>query len=71
MQIIRAKREAIGVTQQAMATALEVDRSTVTKWEAVGTYPRPCLLPKIADFLGCTIDELYGRKTERRSVDVR
>ena len=60
MQIIRSKREAIGVTQQAMATALGVDRSTVTKWEAAGTYPRSSLFPKIADFLGCTIDELYA-----------
>lgn len=67
MQTIRAKREAIGVTQQAMATALGVDRSTVTKWEAAGTYPRSSLFPKIADFLGCTIDELYGRTSRRPS----
>ena len=64
MKSIQSKREAIGATQQAMADALGVDRSTVTKWEAAGTYPRPRFLPKIAAFLGCTTDELYETKKE-------
>ena len=64
MKSIQTKREAIGATPQAMADALGVDRSTVTKWEAEGTYPRPRFLPKIAAFLGCTIDELYETEKE-------
>nr|WP_297175153.1 helix-turn-helix transcriptional regulator [uncultured Agathobaculum sp.] len=57
---IQAKREAIGATQQAMADSLGVDRSTVAKWEVEGAYPRPRLLPLIASFLGCTVDDLYA-----------
>ena len=50
-----------------MADALGVDRSTVTKWEAEGTYPRPRFFPKIAAFLGCTIDELYADEPEKEA----
>ena len=66
MKSIQAKREALGATQQAMASALGVDRSTGTKWEADGTYPRPRFLPMIAAFLGCTIDDLYADEPKRR-----
>lgn len=34
MKTIREHREALNVTQQEMADALCVDRSTVGKWEA-------------------------------------
>ncbi len=59
MKTIRERREAICATQQEMAEALRVDRSTVGKWEAPGTYPRPKFLKAIATYLGCTIDELF------------
>ncbi len=59
MKTIREHREALNVTQQEMADALCVDRSTVGKWEAPGTYPRPKFLKAIATYLGCTIDELF------------
>ena len=59
---IRILRETKGITQQAMAAELNVDRSTVAKWELVGTYPRPRFLPMIARLLDCTIDELYDEK---------
>ena len=61
MKSIQAKREALGATQQAMADALGVDRSTVTKWEANGTYPRP-------RFLRCTIDDLYADEPSQAAV---
>lgn len=67
MKSIQAKREALGATQQAMADALGVDRSTVAKWEADGTYPRPRFLPMIAAFLGCTIDDLYADEPEKEA----
>ena len=59
MQVIRNLRESLGATQQDMATALGVDRSTIGKWEAPGSYPRPKFLKAIADYLGCTIDFLF------------
>ena len=59
---IRILRESKDITQQAMAQMLNVDRSTVAKWELAGTYPRPKFFPMIARLLGCTIDELYDEK---------
>lgn len=51
-------RKAKGLTQEDVAKACDVDRSTVTKWEAGMFLPRADKLPILAKFLGCTIDEL-------------
>ena len=67
MKSIQAKREASGASQQERAEALGIGRRTVTKWEAAGTYPRPRFLPKIAAFLGCTIDERYVDEPEKEA----
>lgn len=60
MKSIQMMRDYMGTTQQAMADALGVDRSTVCKWEAAGTYPRPKFLPAIAAYLQCTVDDLFA-----------
>lgn len=52
------KRKAAGITQNDLADALCIDRSTIAKWETGKAYPRAALLPKIAQVLGCTVDEL-------------
>lgn len=57
---IRMMREAKGITQQEMATALNIDRSTVAKWELSRAFPRAEMLPAIARLLECKIDDLYG-----------
>lgn len=49
------------MTQQALASALNVDRSTVSYWENGTAMPRAEQLPKLADVLDCTIDALFGR----------
>lgn len=61
VETIKRLRESKGVSQDALAKALGIDRSTVAKWETNGIYPRGDKLPEIADFLGCSIDALYGR----------
>lgn len=53
-------REAAGLTQQELATALGVDQSTVCLWETGKTQPRAKLLPQIADLLGCSISTLLS-----------
>ena len=57
---IKSAREKSGMTQRDLATALEVDQSTVSLWEIGKTAPRAKLLPKIAQLLGVTIDELLA-----------
>ena len=54
----KAAREKSGMTQRDLATTLGVDQSTVSLWEVGKTQPRAKLLPKLAQILKCTVDEL-------------
>lgn len=58
---IKALRLAAGMTQEDVARHMNVDFSTVCKWETGTSYPRASLLPKLADLFSCSIDALYGR----------
>lgn len=61
---IKELREKAGLTQDTVAKALMLDRSTVAKWETGESKPRADKLPELARILGCTIDELYGVVSE-------
>lgn len=56
--MISEKRRSKNLTQQVLADMLGVKRSTVAMWETGTSLPRADLLPKLADVLGCTVDEL-------------
>ena len=60
---LRKKRQ---LTQEQLAETVGVSAQAVSKWES-GGYPDPSLLPVIADSLGASIDELYGRAGRRLS----
>ena len=53
-------REKIGMTQQAAAAELGVDRTTITKWETGKSLPRAEMLLKIAKLYGCSISDLLN-----------
>lgn len=53
------RRKRVGYTQAAFAEALGVDRTRLTNWETGLAWPSAAWLPKMADLLCCTIDELY------------
>ena len=57
---VKSAREKRGMTQQDIAVALDIDQSTVSLWESGKTSPRAKLLPKLAQILGCTVDELLA-----------
>ena len=57
---IKSAREKSGMTQQDLAMKLEIDQSTVSLWEVGKTQPRAKLLPRLANILGCSIDELLS-----------
>ncbi|MGL5827513.1 MAG: helix-turn-helix transcriptional regulator [Nocardioides sp.] len=54
------RRRLLGFSQEKLAEHLEVERSTVTRWETGKSEPRPWLLPKLADALEVTSEELRG-----------
>lgn len=60
---LRRLRKQKGMTQEQLADAVGVSAQAVSKWEQNG-FPDTPLLPAIADSLGVSIDELFGRKQE-------
>lgn len=56
---IQKLRQQCGISQAALAQMIGVTSSTVAKWETAEVYPRAQLLPKIAEILKCSIDELF------------
>lgn len=57
-------RERSGLSQNQIATALNIDQSTVSLWESGKTHPRAKLLPTLAKMLDCTIDDLLSGEDE-------
>lgn len=52
------RRRAVGYTQESLAEAMNVERSTVSRWESGRVNPQPYVLPRLATVLQVTIDEL-------------
>lgn len=61
MEHITALRRRAGFSQCELAARLGVSQAAVAKLEKPGSYPNASKLPKIADALECSIDELFGR----------
>ena len=52
------QREASGFTQESLAERLQVDRSTIVRWESGRGTPQPWMRPRLARVLGVTTDQL-------------
>ena len=39
-----------------------VTQGAISQWETGKSFPRAELLPKLADILGCTVDELLRKE---------
>lgn len=63
---IRRLRNARGLTQEALAAALNVTAQTVSKWECGNCVPDVQLLPELAVFFGVTIDQLFAMSPEQQ-----
>src|SRR5437868_1938884 len=57
-QRLTQRRKSLGYSQEELAVAAGVERSTVVRWESGGTEPQPWLRPKLAKILGVSLDEL-------------
>ena len=61
MNALQELRKKKGLSQAQLAESLGVIQKAVSQWETGETLPTADKLPAIADALGCTIDELFGR----------
>ena len=58
---IKNIRKQKGVTQTELSLKLGVDQTTVSQWETGKIKPRVDTLIKLAEFFGCTVDELLKK----------
>lgn len=58
----RACREKAGKTVREVMDYLGVSDAAVYSWEAGAYQPRAAILPKLAGFLGCTVDDLLKKE---------
>lgn len=59
MYMLKELREKENLTQESLAKLINVDRSTIAKWETGEASPRSDKLPTLANVLNCTIDDLF------------
>ena len=57
-EVLRRLRIEKGFSQQQLAEALHVDRSTVGKWETGDRVPDMTMLSRLSDRLGADVAEL-------------
>ena len=60
MMALKEMRERRGLTQTQIADRLEVDKSTVSKWESGDSTPLRKYRRKLCELLGCTEAELLA-----------
>lgn len=66
-QRIKFFREKLGMEQKTLAEKLGIIGNAISNWERGRSRPDIALLPKIADALGVTIDELFYRANSQKS----
>ena len=69
--IIAEKRKQRGLTQQALAEHVGISKPAVSKWESGQSYPDIELLPVLASFFDCTVDELLGYEPQLSREEVQ
>ena len=67
--IIQNKRKELRMTQQDLADQMCVTDKAVSKWERDLAYPDVKSLPKLAEALHMSVDELMQIKAEAQTAD--
>jgi DNA-binding XRE family transcriptional regulator len=58
--LIDNRRRDLKLSKQQLADAIEVDQSTIWRWRN-GMVPASDVVQRLADVLGLSMDEIYGR----------
>ena len=66
--MVAALRKEKGMTQQDLAGKMGVTDKAVSKWERNLSYPDTASLPKLAETLGVSVDELMQGQTAVRET---
>ena len=69
-ETIRARRRALGMTQEQLADRLGVSAPAVSKWEQGASYPDVTLLPALARALGIDLNTLMGFERTPEKAEV-
>ena len=59
---IKHFREKANISQADLSKVLDVDRSTISKWETGAANPPASKIPQIANVLRCNIEDLFEEK---------
>ncbi len=65
---IRSLRKSKKLSQETLARAMDVQRTTVTNWERGIRVPDVAHASKLSRYFGVPIDYLYGRTQGRNTV---
>lgn len=60
MRGLRPMRRRAGITAADLAERMHYSRTTIYFWEQGRCWPSSQELPRIAEILGCTIDDLFA-----------
>lgn len=67
--MFKALRKSKGLTQGQLAKELDVDTSTVGKWELGFAFPRPLTLIKLAELYKVPIQDFYSVLKEKEEKE--
>lgn len=59
-------RKEKGLTQEEVATKLNISAQAVSKWENDLTSPDISIIVELSEILGTTLDELLGKETKKK-----
>lgn len=62
---IRSERARIDLSQSELASILDVDESTLRRWESDASSIKACYLKRMTELFKCTSDYLLGISDER------
>ena len=71
---IRELRRSKNLTQEQLATSLNISPQAVSKWEMGASYPDMAMIPTLATFFKVSLDELFDfdvKNVDKEIEDIR